>query len=102
MVVSRKRSAQSVKGHRLEGTMEFLKGIARSLVGLIVLNIALVAIMVLGPLLYAIPLFCIGANPQDDFSRLAQLYFWVGPLSCAFWMLISCHWPTVCRGEGGG
>ncbi|MGO9087614.1 MAG: P-loop ATPase, Sll1717 family [Candidatus Sulfotelmatobacter sp.] len=32
--------------------MEFLKGIARSLVGLIVLNIVLVPIMVLGPLLY--------------------------------------------------
>jgi hypothetical protein len=29
--------------------MEFLKGIARSLVGLIVLNIVLVPIMVLGP-----------------------------------------------------
>ena len=78
--------------------MEFLKGIARSLVGLIVLNIVLVPIMVLGPLLYVIPLFCIAANPQDDFSGLAQLYFWVGPLSCAFWMIVSCHWPDRSQG----
>jgi hypothetical protein len=82
--------------------MEFLKGIARSLVGLIVLNIVLVPIMVLGPLLYVIPLFCIAANPQDDFSGLAQLYFWLGPLSCAFWMLVSCHWQTVRRAQREG
>ena len=82
--------------------MEFLRGIARSLVGLIVLNIVLVPIMVLGPLLYVIPLFCIAANPQDNFSGLAQLYFWVGPLSCAFWMLVSCHWPTVRRAQREG
>ena len=79
--------------------MEFLKAIARSLVGLIVLNIVLVPIMVLGPLLYVIPFFCIAANPQDDFSGLAQLYFWVGPLSCSFWMIVSCHWPTVRRAQ---
>jgi hypothetical protein len=82
--------------------MEFLKGIARSLVGLIVLNIVLVPIMVLGPVLYVIPFFCIAANPREDFSGLAQLYFWLGPLSCAFWMLVSCHWPTVCRAQREG
>jgi hypothetical protein len=27
--------------------------------------------------------------------RLAQLYFWLGPLSCASWMLVSCHWQTL-------
>jgi len=82
--------------------MEFLKGIARSLVGLIVLNIVLVPIMVLGPLLYVIPFFCIAANPQDNFSGLAQVYFWLGPLSCAFWMLVSCHWQTVRRAQREG
>jgi hypothetical protein len=82
--------------------MEFLKGIAKSLVGLLVLNIVLVPIMMLGPLLYVIPFFCIVANPQDDLSGLAQLYFWLGPLSCAFWMLISCHWPTVRRAQREG
>jgi hypothetical protein len=82
--------------------LEFLKGIAKSLIGLIALNIVLVPIMVLGPMLYVIPFFCIVANPQDDFSGLAQLYFWVGPLSCAFWMLISCHWPTVRRAQREG
>jgi hypothetical protein len=82
--------------------MEFLKGIAKGLVELVVLNIVLVPIMVLGPLLYVIPFFCIVANPQDNFSGLAQLYFWVGPLSCAFWMLVSCHWPTVRRAQREG
>jgi hypothetical protein len=82
--------------------MEFLKGIAKSLVGLFVLNIVLVPIMVLGPLLYVIPFFCIVANPQDDFSGLAQLYFWLGPMSAAFWMLLSCHWPTVRRAQREG
>ena len=66
------------------------------------LNIVLVPIMVLGPLLYVIPFFCIVANPQDNFSGLAQLYFWLGPLSCAFWMLVSCHWPTVRRAQREG
>jgi hypothetical protein len=72
-----------------------MKGIVRFLVRMLMLNIVLVLIMVLGPLFYVIPLFCIVANPQDSFSGLAQLYFWLGPLSAAFWMLVSCHWPTV-------
>lgn len=74
-----------------------MKGIVRFLVRMLVLNIVLVPIMVLGPLFYVIPFFCIAANPQDNFSGLAQLYFWLGPLSCAFWMLVSCHWQTVHR-----
>jgi hypothetical protein len=82
--------------------MEFLKGIAKSLVELLVLNIVLVPIMVLGPLLYVIPFFCIVANLLDNFSGLAQLYFWLGPLSCAFWMLVSCHWPIVRRAQREG
>jgi hypothetical protein len=79
-----------------------MKGIVRFLVQMLVLNIVLVPIMVLGPLLYVIPFFCIAANPQDDFSGLAQVYFWLGPLSCAFWMLVSCHWPTVRRAQREG
>ena len=74
-----------------------MKGIVRFLVRMLVLNMVLVPIMVLGPLLYVIPFFCIVANPQDNFSGLAQLYFWLGPLSAAFWMLVSCHWPTIHR-----
>src|ERR1035438_2309425 len=79
-----------------------MKGILRFLIRMLVLNIVLVPIMVLGPLLYMIPFFCIVANPQDDFSGLAQLYFWVGPLSCAFWMIVSCHWQTVRRAQREG
>jgi hypothetical protein len=74
-----------------------MKAIVRFLVRMLVLNIVLLPLMVLGPLFYVIPFFCIAANPQDNFSGLAQLYFWLGPLSCAFWMLLSCHWPTVHR-----
>ena len=79
-----------------------MKGIVRFLVRMLVLNIVLVPIMVLGPLFYVIPFFCIAANPQDNFSGLAQLYFWLGPLSCAFWMLVSCHWQTVRRAQREG
>jgi hypothetical protein len=64
-----------------------------------VLNIVLIPLMVLGPLFYVVPFLCIVANPQDNFSGLAQLYFWLGPLSCAFWMLVSCHWQTVRRAQ---
>jgi len=79
-----------------------MKGIVRFLVRMLVLNMVLLPIMVLGPLLYVIPFFCIAANPQDNFSGLAQLYFWLGPLSAAFWMLLSCHWPTVRRAQRQG
>jgi hypothetical protein len=74
-----------------------MKGIVRFLVQMLVLNVVLLPLMVLGPLFYLIPFFRIAANPQDNFSGLAQLYFWLGPLSAAFWMLVSCHWPTVHR-----
>lgn len=74
-----------------------MKGIVRFLVRMLVLNIVLLPLMVLGPLFYVIPFFCIVANPHENFSGLAQLYFWLGPLSAAFWMLVSCHWPTVHR-----
>jgi hypothetical protein len=74
-----------------------MKGIVRFLVRMLVLNIVLLPLMVLGPLFYVIPFFCIAANPQDNLSGLAQLYFWLGPPSAAFWMLLSCHWPTVHR-----
>jgi hypothetical protein len=77
--------------------MELIRIVVRNLTYFLLLNAVLLPIMVLGPLLYMIPFFCIVANPQDDFSGLAQLYFWLGPLSCAFWMLVSCHWPTVHR-----
>ncbi len=50
-----------------------MKGIVRFLVRMLMLNMVLLPVMVLGPLLYAIPLFCIVVNPQDDFSGLAQL-----------------------------
>ena len=63
------------KGTHWRGTMEFLKGIAKGLVGLIVLNIVLVPIMVLGPLLYVIPFFCIVVNPQDDFQGWRSFTF---------------------------
>ena len=79
-----------------------LRSIAKSLVELILLNIVLVPLMVLGPLFYVIPFFCIAANPQGSFSGLAELYFWLGPLSAAFYMLVSCHWQTVRKAQREG
>jgi hypothetical protein len=79
-----------------------MKGILRFLIRMLVLNIVLLPLMVLGPLFYVIPFFCIAANPQHNFSGLAQLYFWLGPLSAAFYTLISCHWPTVRRAQREG
>src|SRR5580704_16525463 len=96
------RNGRHVVGRKRTHWRNGMKGIVRALIRMFVLNIMLVPIMVLGPLLYVIPFFCIVANPQDDFSGLAQLYFWVGPLSCAFWMLVSCHWPTVRRAQREG
>ena len=73
-----------------------LKGIVKGLIGLVVLNIVLVPCMLLAPVGFvALPL--IAAHPHDDLSGLAQLWFWLAPLSCAFWMLVSCHLPTVHR-----
>jgi hypothetical protein len=82
--------------------MELIRIVVRNLTYFLLLNAVLVPIMVLGPLFYVIPFFCIAASPQDNFSGLAQLYFWLGPLSCAFWMLVSCHWPTVRRAQRKG
>jgi hypothetical protein len=82
--------------------MELIRIVLRKLTYFLLLNAVLVPIMALGPLFYVIPFFCIAANPQGKFSGLAQLYFWVGPLSSAFWMLLSCHWPTVRRAQREG
>jgi hypothetical protein len=82
--------------------MELIRIVVRNLAYFLLVNAVLVPIMVLGPLLYVIPFFCIVANPQDNFSGLAQLYFWLGPLSAAFWMLVSCHWQTVRRAQREG
>jgi hypothetical protein len=72
-----------------------MKGVVGFLIRMLVLNVVLVPLMVLGPLFYLIPFFCIAANPHDNFSGLAQLYFWLGPLSAAFYMCVSCHWSSV-------
>ena len=74
-----------------------MKGIVRFLVQMFVVNIVLMPIMVFGPVLFLVPFFLIAKNPHDDLSGLAQLYFWLGPLSCAFYMCVSCHLQTVHR-----
>ena len=50
-----------------------MKGIARFLIQILVLNIVLVPLMVFGPVLFLIPFPLIAANPHDNFSGLAQL-----------------------------
>ena len=71
----------------------------RFLIRLVLLNIVLVPLMVLGPLFYLLPFTLIAVSPRSNFSWLAQAYIWLGPLSCAFWMLLSCHWETVRRAQ---
>jgi hypothetical protein len=76
--------------------MGFIKSAVKELVVLLALNIVLVPFMVLAPVgFFVLPLVLIARNPQDNYSGLAQLLFWTGPLSCAFWMLVSCHWQSV-------
>jgi len=76
--------------------IEILGAMWRSLIRMLVLNLILVPFMVLAPAIFVVlPLVLIVAHPHDNFSGLAQLFVWTGPLSCAFWMLVSCHWPSV-------
>jgi hypothetical protein len=83
--------------------MEILKAIWRHLIKLLILNLILVPFMVLAPaILVVLPLLLILDNPSGDFPGLAQLFFWTGPLSCAFWMLWSCHWQSVRRWQRMG
>lgn len=46
-------------------------------------------------ILIALPLYLIWQNPSQDLTWLAQIFFWTAPLSCAFWMLVPCHWQSV-------
>ena len=78
-----------------------LKSIAKVLIGLVVLNIVLAPFMLLAPAGFVV-LPLIAAHSHDDLSGLAQLWFWLAPLSCAFWMLVSCHWQTVRRAQREG
>jgi hypothetical protein len=82
--------------------MEALRSMGRFLVRLVLLNIVLVPLMVLGPLFYLLPFPLIAASPRSNFSWLAQAYIWLGPLSGAFWILLSCHWQTVRRAQREG
>lgn len=76
--------------------MELIRAIWRHLIKLLILNLILVPFMVLAPVGFVVlPLALIAAHPQDNFSGLAQFFVWTGPLSCAFWMLVSCHWQSV-------
>ena len=76
--------------------MAIITAIWRHLIKLLILNLILVPFMVLAPaILVVLPLVLIFDSPGGDFSGLAQFFFWTGPLSCAFWMLVSCHWPSV-------
>jgi len=76
--------------------MEIIRTIWTYLIKLVVLNLLLMPFMLLAPVIFfGFPLFLTWRNPHGDFSGLAQLCFWLGPVSCAFWMLISCHLETV-------
>jgi hypothetical protein len=72
--------------------MEIIKAIWRNVVELLVLTL----ILALAPVgLVVLPLVLIATNPNDDFSRLAQLFVWTAPLSCAFWTLVYSQWSSA-------
>lgn len=79
-----------------------MKALFAYITRLIVLNIVLIPLMMFGPLFYVLPLLLVVIVPNMSVSCLAELYFWLGPLSCAFYMCVSCHWQTVRRAQREG
>lgn len=74
----------------------------RRLGAFLALNIVLLPIMVFCPLLYAVALVLAVGIPQANLSYFAELLIWIGPLSCAFYMCVSCHWNTVRKAQSEG
>ena len=61
--------------------MEIIKAIRKHLIKLLILNLILVPFMVFAPVIFfGLPLSLIWRNPHENFSGLAQLFFWTGPL----------------------
>jgi hypothetical protein len=57
---------------------------------------AFVIVAALAPaILVVLPLCLIWENPSQDLTWLAQTFFWTAPLSCAFYMVVSCHWHSA-------
>jgi len=83
--------------------MKLVESFVRGLVTLAIANIILIPLMVFAPVIYlTLPFYSFVTNPGIDLSSLAFVLFWLGPLSCAFYMLVSCHWPTVRRAQREG
>jgi len=55
----------------------------------------LLAVAIAPVILAVLPQVLIARNPQGNFSGLAQLFFWVTPLSVAFWMAVLCHFHSI-------
>ncbi len=57
---------------------------------------AFVIVAALAPaILVVLPLCLIWQNPSQHLTWLAQTFFWTAPLSCAFYMVVLCHWHSV-------
>jgi hypothetical protein len=83
--------------------MKLVDGFVRGLVSLAIANIILVPLMMFAPVIYlTLPFYSLVTNPSIDLPSLAFVLFWIGPLSCAFYLLVSCHWPTVRRAQREG
>ena len=52
---------------------------------MLLLNILLVPPMVFFPALCLLPPLLVWRSPGEDWSGFAQLLFWFGPFSAAFW-----------------
>ncbi len=80
-------------------TIDILGSIEKFMVDalkLIAMNILIVILLVTYPVvMIALPLYLISVSPSADRNWLMQLIFWTAPLSCAFYMCVSCHWHSV-------
>jgi hypothetical protein len=57
---------------------------------------AFVIVAALAPMiLVALPLWLLWQNPNADLVWLEQVVFYVAPFSCAFYMVVLCHWHSV-------
>ena len=45
--------------------------------------------------LVVLPAVLIWHKPSGDYSFMGEVFFWATPWSCAFYMVISCHWHSV-------
>lgn len=75
----------------------------RFLIRMVVVNIFLLPLMAITPAIYlTMPFYVLATDSRRDLAVLARVMLLIGPLSCAFYMLVFCHWPTVRKAHREG